>query len=133
MPELSGLPAPFSIAWLGVVIFAFFGGLASAFIKIDDIDNRLKHPFIAKPLIGMTAGVALAVFINQNAEPPATTLIFWAFIGSLASTPIIAGFLVFISDQRRQERVYNQIKDKYLPWASERDTNPHKGGQDGHQ
>lgn len=126
MLEIQGLSAPFLISWLGVWLFAFLGGLASAFIKISDIDVRLKHPFIAKPLIGMTAGVAMAVFINQNAEPPPATLIFWAFIGALVSTPIITGFLVFISDQKRQESIYSKARDKYLPWASDKS----KGGQD---
>lgn len=115
MTELQGLSAPFLISWLGVWLFAFLGGLASGFVKISDIDNRLLYPFISKPLIGMTAGVAIAVFINQNAEPPPPTLIFWALMGSLLSTPVVTGFLVFISDQNRQNEIYEQVKDKYLP------------------
>lgn len=116
---MATLSAPFIISWLGVWVFSGLGGLASAFIKIGDIDAKLKYAMISKPLIGMTAGVAMSVFINQNAEPPPTTLIFWAFIGSLVSTPIITGFLVFISDQKRQELVYNKAKDKFIPWAKD--------------
>ena len=117
MIELHGLHAPFLISWLGVWLFALLGGVASAFISISDIDKRLRRPFISKPLIGMTAGVVIAVFINQNAEPPPPTLIFWAFIGSICSTPIITGFLVFISDQDRQNAVYEKAKDKFIPWS----------------
>ena len=122
MIELHGLHAPFLISWLGVWLFAFLGGVASALIKIDDIDKRLLLPFLSKPLIGMTAGVVIAVFINQNAEPPPPTLIFWAFIGSICSTPIITGFLVFISDQKRQNQLYKSAQDKFVPWSKkERD------------
>lgn len=127
MTDLQGLHAPFLLSWVGVWAFAFLGGLASAFIKISDIDNRLLYPFVAKPLIGMTAGIVVAVFINQNAEPPATTLIFWAFMGSVFSTPIITGFLVFVSDQKRQEMIYTKARDKYLPWA--KDSNENQGGK----
>lgn len=112
-----GLHAPFLMSWMGVWLFAFLGGLASGFVKISDIDNRLLYPFISKPLIGMTAGVAIAVFINQNAEPPPTTLIFWALIGALFSTPIITGFAVFISDQKRQNELYKSAQDKFVPWS----------------
>lgn len=114
MLDLQGLPAPFSLSWLGVWIFVFIGGLASAFIKIKDIDDRLLHPFIAKPLIGMVSGMAIAIFINQNTEPPPPTLLFWALVGTFISTPIVTGLLVFISDQDRQNSVYNKIKDKYV-------------------
>lgn len=112
---LQGLSAPFLISWLGVWVFAFLGGLASGFIRIDDIDNRLRYPLVAKPLIGTISGVAIATYLNQNIEPPATDLVFWAFVGSLCSTPIICGFLVFISDQKRQNEFYTQTKDRILP------------------
>lgn len=119
MTDILGHHAPFLISWLGVWIFAFLGGLGSAFIKIKDIDNRLMYPFIAKPIIGTICGVAIAVLINQNAEPPPPTLVFWSLLGTLLSTPIITGFLVFISDQDRQNAVYEKAKDKYLPWTKE--------------
>ncbi len=124
MTDILGLHAPFLISWLGVWLFAFLGGLASAFIKIQDLDNRLLYPFIAKPLIGMVSGVAIAVLINQNTEPPPPTLLFWALIGTFISTPIVTGFLVFISDQSRQNEIYTKAKDKYLPFAQK-----DKGGQ----
>lgn len=117
MIETSGLSAPFLISWLGVWLFAFFGGLASAFIRINDIDVKLSYPIIAKTLIGTTAGVAMAMMINGQAEPPPINLSFWAFVGSICSTPIITGFLVFISDQKRQNQLYKSAQDKFVPWS----------------
>lgn len=117
MVMLQGLHAPFLISWLGVWVFAFLGGLASGFICIDDIDSRLRYPLIAKPLIGTVAGVAMAMMINGQAEPPANSLAFWAFVGSVCSTPIITGFLVFISDQKRQSEFYKSAQNKFAPWS----------------
>lgn len=124
MIEFDGLYAPFMLSWIGVWLFAALGGLASAFILIDDIDKRLRMPFIAKPLIGTAAGVVMALFINGDAEPPPANLAFWAFIGSLCSTPLITGLLVFISDQERQNALYKSAQDKFLPWQKD------KGGDD---
>lgn len=115
MTIIQGLQAPFLISWLGVWVFALLGGLASGFIRIDDIDGRLRYPLIAKPLIGMVSGVAMVTYLNKNIEPPATDLVFWAFVASLCSTPIICGFLVFISDQKRQNDFYNQAKNRLFP------------------
>lgn len=125
MTDLQGLPAPFSISWLGVWVFAFFGGLASAFIRINDIDVKLSYPIIAKTLIGTVSGVAMAMMINGQAEPPPINLAFWAFMGSICSTPIITGFLVFISDQKRQNELYKSAQDKFVPWSKTKD----KGGE----
>ncbi len=122
MTDILGLHAPFLISWTAVWLFAFLGGLATAFIRIDEIDGRLSYPFIAKPLIGTVAGVAMAMMINGQAEPPAISLACWAFVGSVCSTPIITGFLVFISDQKRQNELYKSAQDKFVPWSKkERD------------
>lgn len=120
---ITGLTAPFLISWLPVWVFATLAGFATAFIRINDIDNRLLYPFISKPLIGVTTGVAIAMILNGQVEPPPISLAFWAFVGSLCSTPIITGFLVFISDQRRQNELYKSAQDKFIPWS--------KGGKDG--
>lgn len=116
----SELPAPFTIDWLGVWIIAALGGIAAASIKINDIDKYLKHPTFAKVAIGTTAGVVIAVFINQDAVPPPATLIFWAFVGAVCSTPIVSGFLVFISDQKRQNKLYKSAQDKFLPFGKDK-------------
>ncbi|WP_049237402.1 hypothetical protein [Moraxella canis] len=121
MIEIQGLHAPFLISWLGVWLFALLGGLASAFIKIDDIDKRLLMPFLSKPLIGTISGMAMAIYLNNNADPPSSVLMVWALGGSVFLTPIITGLLVFISDQKRQEHFYQKAKDKYLPFAKDSD------------
>lgn len=121
MIDIQGLTAPFLLTWLPYWVFAFLGGLAAAFVRIDDIDRRLVAPFIAKPLTGMTAGLAIVTYLNGNAEPPSVTLTLWAFLGAVLSTPILTGFLVFISDQKRQQDFYDKAKDKFLPWTKKGD------------
>lgn len=113
---LQGLPAPFNLEWLPIWVFAFFGAFITAFIMIEDIDNRLRHPFIAKPIIGLGCGMATAIFANGQTAPPPISLAFWAFLGSVCGTPIMTGFLVFISDQKRQNELYKQAQNKFLPF-----------------
>lgn len=124
LEQLHLLPPPFTQEWLAVWIFAFFGAFITAFIMIDDIDNRLRHPFIAKPIIGLWCGMATAIIINGQTTPPPINLAFWAFFGAVCSTPVITGFLVFISDQDRQNELYKKASDKFLPFHK-------KGGSDG--
>lgn len=112
MMIFEGVQAPFLISWFGVWVFALLGGLASGFIKIEDIDKRLRYPLFAKPLIGMVSGVAMVTYLNGNVEPPPSDLVFWAFVASLCATPIISGFLVFISDQKRQNEFYESAKSR---------------------
>ena len=116
MINIQELTAPFLLSWTAVWLFSFLGGLASAFIRIADIDKRLLYPFIAKPLIGMTTGMALCLLINGDNDPPSISLAFWGFVGSLCSTPIATGFLIFISDQDRQNALYRSAQDKFLPF-----------------
>lgn len=118
MINIQELTAPFLLSWAAVWLFSFLGGLASAFIRIADIDKRLLYPFIAKPLIGMATGLALCLLINGDSDPPSISLAFWGFIGSLCSAPITTGFLIFISDQDRQNQIYSAAKDKFLPFHS---------------
>lgn len=114
MTILSELHAPFLISWLAVWLFAFGGGLASAFIRIRTIDERLLMPYVSKPLIGTMAGVALALWINGDADPPSIVLASWACLASLFSTPIVTGVLVYISDQERQNSIYQQIQSRFI-------------------
>lgn len=124
MEMIQGLIAPFTPSWVGVWVFATLGGIITGFIKIADIDNRLFYPFISKPLIGMTTGVAIAMMINGQSEPPPISLAFWAFFGSVCSTPIITGFLIFISDQNRQNEIYKSAQSKLMPWSKEDSNEP---------
>lgn len=117
MQFLQGLPAPFNIEWLAMWVFATIGSIITGFIMISDIDNRLRYPFIAKPIIGLGCGMATAIFINGQTAPPPISLAFWAFCGSVCGSPIITGFLVFISDQKRQNEMYKSVQDKYLPFS----------------
>lgn len=117
MFDFTGLHAPFLISWLGVWLFALLGGIASAFIVIGDIDGRVRLPIVAKPIIGTTAGLAMSILINHGQEPPSPTLAFWAWLAAICSTPIISGFLVFISDQKRQNDLYESAQDKFLKWS----------------
>lgn len=123
MIDISQLPAPFLLSWSPVWLFVFLGGFVTAFIQIADIDKRLLYPFIAKPLIGMTTGLALCLLINGDSDPPSISLAFWGFVGSVCSSPIVTGFLIFISDQDRQNALYRSAQDRFLPFKV-------KGGDD---
>lgn len=129
MIDISQLPAPFSLSWSPVWLFVFLGGFATAFIQIADIDKRLLYPFISKPLIGMATGLVLCLLINGENNPPSTSLAFWGFVGSICSTPIITGFLIFISDQNRQNALYKSAQDRFLPFKVV-DKEEAKGGSD---
>lgn len=109
------LTAPFLSSWLGIWVFAMAGGTASAFIRVEEIDRKLFVPFISKPFIGTVFGVGLCMFMADGVDPPKGTLTFWALVVSTCSTPVVAGFLVFISDQKRQNRIYRTVQEKYLP------------------
>lgn len=114
---LRGIPAPFHLDWLPMWVFATFGAFITAFVMIDEIDNRLKHPFVAKIIIGTGSGMAVAIMMNGQTAPPPISLSFWAFVGAMCSSPIVTGFLVFISDQKRQNEVYKQAQDRFLPFG----------------
>lgn len=115
---LKALPAPFGLDWLPFWVFSALGGVITSFIMISDIDERLRYPFFAKPIIGVGAGMSLAIFMNGQTVPPPISLAFWSFFGAVCSTPIITGFLVFISDQKRQNELYRQAQDKFLPFKN---------------
>ena len=123
------LVAPFLSSWLGIWVFAMAGGVASAFIRVEEIDRKLFVPFISKPFIGTVFGVGLCMFMSDGVDPPKGALTFWALIVSTCSTPVVAGFLVFISDQKRQNKVYKDLQEKYLPFSkkevSDDDSNQH--------
>lgn len=114
------LPAPFSIEWLHIWVFCALGAFATAFIMIDDIDKRLRQPFIAKPIMGLGAGMALAFHINGGQTPPTVSLASVAFMGAVLGSPILTGLCVFISDQNRQNAMYKTLQDKVLPFGKDK-------------
>lgn len=118
----SDLTAPFLFSWLGVWVFSMAGGICSGFVRIDDIDSKLYFAIFAKIFIGTFSGVALCLLIVGNEEPEAA-LTFWAFFASLFSSPLVAGGLVYISNQRRLDQIFNRVgrhaQDRYLPISTE--------------
>ena len=47
-------------------MFAMSGGIASAFIRVEEIDRKLFVPFISKPFIGTVFGVGLCMFMSDG-------------------------------------------------------------------
>lgn len=117
MIDLSLLPPLLTIPWLPVWLFALFGGISAAFVRVADIDRRLNQPFFAKIFIGTAAGLALASHINGETTPPPMQIVAIAFTGGLFSAPLLSGLLAYISDQERQNTLFDKAKDKLLPWA----------------
>ncbi len=111
--------APFLFSWLGVWVFSLAGGICASFVRIADIDSKLYAAIFAKMFIGTFSGVALCLLIAANAEPPEAALTFWAFAASLFSAPLATGALVYISNQRRLDSIFNRVskhaQDRYLP------------------
>lgn len=123
----NGFAAPFLQSWVGVWVFAVAGGASAGFVRVDEIDNKLYAPFFAKIFIGTFAGVSLCALIATGSEPPAPALTFWAYAASFCTAPICAGLLVFISDQRRLNSIFNRAsnmaQDRYLPPSKHEPTN----------
>ena len=110
--------APFLFSWVGVWFFSAAGGVCAGFVRINDIDSRLYAAVLAKVFIGTFSGVALCMLLAGN-DPPEAALTFWAFFASLFSSPLVAGCLVYISNQRRLDQIFNRFnrhaQDRYLP------------------
>ena len=103
------LPAPFLLSWVGVWVFAIAGGICAAFVKIPEIDVRFHYPSLAKFLIGAFSGVALSLFIDTFTETQSQALPLFALIAGLFSAPLVAGTMVWISNQRRIDKALNQV------------------------
>jgi hypothetical protein len=106
------LPAPFLLDWTGVWVFAALGGLGAAFVKIPEIDKRFNYPPFAKFLIGLSSGVALSVAINTFSEAQSEALPLFALLAGLFSAPLVAGTMVWISNQKRINKTLNQAVRK---------------------
>lgn len=115
--------APFLPSWYGITAFSFGGGLVASFVYIDDIDRQLKHPVLAKIVIGFLSGIALCMLLSQDAANPKPALTFWAFVASAASAPIVCGALVYLSDKGRLFGWFDIVADR-LPRSRS------KGGDD---
>ncbi len=108
-PDPNALVAPFLFSWLGVWVFAAAGGLCAGFVKIDDIDERLHRPVLAKFVIGLFWGVALPLVIDAFTSTPQAALTFFALFASCFSAPICAGLMVYLSNQKRLNSAFDQV------------------------
>lgn len=102
------LPAPFLLSWTGVWVFATAGGLCAAFVKIPEIDKSFNYPPLAKFLIGLFSGVALSLAVNNFSEAQSGALPLFALLAGLFSAPLVAGTMVWISNQKRINKTLNQ-------------------------
>lgn len=123
--------APFLFSWLGVWFFSVAGGICAGFVRINDIDSKLYAAVFAKVFIGTFSGVSLCLLLSGN-ETPEAALTFWAFFASLFSSPLVAGGLVYISNQKRIDSILNRAtrhaQDRYLP--IDRNYQKPQGGKD---
>lgn len=108
---VNNLSPPFVIAWIGVWVFAIAGGFCASFIYVTDVDSKLKNPAITKVFIGTFWGVALCLAIDALTSTPMGALPLFALFASCFSAPLCAGLMVYISDQKRQNEVYDLTKD----------------------
>lgn len=102
------LPAPFLLSWTGVWVFSTAGGLCAAFVKIPEIDKSFNYPPLAKFLIGLFSGVALSLAVNNFSEAQSGALPLFALLAGLFSAPLVAGTMVWISNQKRINKTLNQ-------------------------
>ena len=110
--QVSDLTAPFIFSWVGVWVFSGAGGLCASFIVIDDIDAKLRHPIIAKFVIGLFCGVGICLLLDALTGTPQGALTFFALFVSLFSTPSTAGAMVWLSNQKRINSALNQVTRK---------------------
>ena|SRR5699024_6118736 len=108
---LSQLSPPFVVAWIGIWVFAIAGGFCASFIYVTDVDSKLKNPAIAKVVIGTFWGMALCLALDALTSTPMGALPLFALFASCFSAPLCAGLMVYISDQKRQNEVYDLTKD----------------------
>ncbi|KAF0569201.1 hypothetical protein FQV37_196 [Psychrobacter nivimaris] len=106
--EARVLPAPFLLSWTGVWVFSTAGGLCAAFVKIPEIDKSFYYPSLAKALIGVFMGVALSLAVNTFNESQSGALPLFALLAGLFSAPLVAGTMVWISNQKRINKTLNQ-------------------------
>lgn len=108
---LSQLSPPFVVAWIGIWVFAIAGGFCASFIYVTDVDSKLKNPAIAKMVIGTFWGMALCLALDALTSTPMGALPLFALFASCFSAPLCTGLMVYISDQKRQNEVYDLTKD----------------------
>ena len=105
------LQPPFTPEWVGVWVFAIGGGIGASFIHIAEVDRHLKHPTIAKVFLGTFWGMAISLAIDALTDTPMGAIMLFTIGASSFSAPICAGFMVYISSQKRQNSIYDAAQD----------------------
>lgn len=108
---LNELSPPFVTSWIGIWVFAIAGGSGAGFIYVTDVDSKLKHPTIAKVVIGTFWGMALCLALDALTDTPMGALPLFALFASCFSAPLCIGLMVYISDQKRQNKIYDLASD----------------------
>lgn len=107
--QASDMTAPFIFSWLGVWLFSGAGGLGASFIRVEDIDNKLKSPVAAKFTIGLSWGVCTSLLIDALTSTPLGALTFFSLAVSSFATPVTTGAMVWFSNQKRINNALNQL------------------------
>lgn len=105
------LPPPFTPEWIGVWVFAIGGGIGASFIYIAEVEKHLKRPTAAKIILGTLWGMAISLAIDALTDTPMGAIMLFTIGASSFSAPICAGFMVYISSQRRQNSIYDLGKN----------------------
>ena len=105
------LQPPFTPEWVGVWVFAIGGGVGAGFIYIAEVEKHLKYPTAAKIVLGTLWGMAISLAIDALTDTPMGAIMLFTIGASSFSAPICAGFMVYISSQRRQNSIYDLGKN----------------------
>ena len=105
------LQPPFTPDWIGVWVFAIGGGVGASFIYIAEVEKHLKYPTAAKIVLGTLWGMAISLAIDALTDTPMGAIMLFTIGASSFSAPICAGFMVYISSQKRQNSIYDLGKD----------------------
>lgn len=105
------LQPPFTPEWIGVWVFAIGGGIGASFIYIAEVEKHLKYPTAAKIVLGTLWGMAISLAIDALTDTPMGAIMLFTIGASSFSAPICAGFMVYISSQKRQNSIYDLGKD----------------------
>ena len=121
------LPPPFTPEWIGVWVFAIGGGIGASFIYIAEVEKHLKRPTAAKIVLGTLWGMAISLAIDALTDTPMGAIMLFTIGASSFSAPICAGFMVYISSQKRQNSIYdlgkNAATDRIFGRKSKKDSN----------
>ena len=109
---MSSLAPPFTPEWIGVWVFAIAGGVSASFIQIEEIDKYLRFsPTVVKIVMGTFGGMAVSSAIGTLSDTPLGAISLFAFIASIVMALICIGLMVYVGSQKRQNEVYDLVRD----------------------